>query len=173
MSFSVIFELSISMVTALLGLAYPLFIDKINGIATMYRSRRMSARFRSEPAYKVFNFLLFICILELFIFPFVIHALQSKQWEIILLIIQGITVFILSLSMILLYDLMMTYCNPDSLCKKIRTSMRPQRRFEDLKILMEYAATDTRYRELFATCQEELFRHIMEFQQEELRRNGQ
>lgn len=34
-SFATIFELSISMVTALLGLAYPLFIDKINGIAIM------------------------------------------------------------------------------------------------------------------------------------------
>ena len=34
-SFATIFELSISMVTALLGLAYPLFIDKNNGIAIM------------------------------------------------------------------------------------------------------------------------------------------
>ncbi|MBQ6200860.1 MAG: hypothetical protein IJK50_05455 [Prevotella sp.] len=172
-SFSAILELCISMVTALLGLAYPLFVDKINGIATMYKSKRMSARFRSDPAYIVFNIFLFVSILELFVFPFVIYAIHSKQIEMILLIVQGITVFILSLCMVLLYDLMMTYCNPESLCQKIRASLNPQRRIEDLSILMEFAAKDIVYRDLYATCQEELFRHIMEFQQQELSRNGQ
>lgn len=172
MSFSVLFELSISMVTALLGLAYPLFIDKVRSIATNYKSRRMSERFRGEPAYKIFNVFLFVSIIELFVFPFLIHALQSKQCEMTLLVIQGITVFILSLSMIWLYDILMTYCNPDSLCRWIRASSHPQRRIEDLTILMEFAATDTMYRELFATCQEELFYHIMEFQQQELSRNA-
>ena len=167
-SFATIFELSISMVTALLGLAYPLFIDKINGIAAMYKSRRMSARFRSEPAYMVFNSFIFVAVIELFVFPFIIYALQSKQWEMILLVVQGVTVFILSLSMIQLYDLLMTYCNPESLCNRIRMASHPQRRIEDLMIIMEFAATDSMYNDLYATCQEEMFRHIMEFQQHEL-----
>lgn len=171
-SFAVIFELSISMVTALLGLAYPLFIDKINGIASMYKSRRMSERFRNEFPYRLFNSFLFVSVLELFVFPFLIYAVQSTRLVFILLVLQGMTVFILSLSMIQLYDLLMTYCNPESLCRRIRMALQPQRRIEDLMIIMEFAATDAMYRDLYATCLEELYRHIMEFQQNELNQNG-
>ncbi len=172
LSFSVIFELSISMVTALLGLAYPLFIDKINGIASMYKSRRISQRFRKELPYIMFNFFLTISVLELFLFPILIYAIKSPRVDFILLWIQGITVFILSLSMVHLYDMLMTYCNPESLCNRIRVSINPQQRIEDLMIIMEFAATDAMYRDLYSTCFEELCRHIMEFQQNELVQNG-
>ena len=42
-----LFELCIAMVTALLGLAYPLFIDKINQMSDKYKTRRMFQHFNS------------------------------------------------------------------------------------------------------------------------------
>ena len=39
-----LFELCIAMVTALLGLAYPLFIDKINQMSDKYKTRRISEK---------------------------------------------------------------------------------------------------------------------------------
>lgn len=67
MSLLQIYELAISMVTALLGLAYPLFIDKINSIAKNYKSRQLSERFRGEFVYRAFNQLLVLCIMEMFV----------------------------------------------------------------------------------------------------------
>lgn len=46
-----LFELCIAMVTALLGLAYPLFIDKINQMSDKYKTRRISEKFKNETAY--------------------------------------------------------------------------------------------------------------------------
>lgn len=42
-----LFELCIAMVTALLGLAYPLFIDKINQMSDKYKTRRISEKFKN------------------------------------------------------------------------------------------------------------------------------
>ena len=50
-----LFELSIAMVTALLGLAYPLFIDKVNQMTDKYKTRRISEKFKNETAYWSFN----------------------------------------------------------------------------------------------------------------------
>jgi hypothetical protein len=53
-----LFELCIAMVTALLGLAYLLFIDKINQMSDKYKTRRISEKLKNEIAYCCFNILI-------------------------------------------------------------------------------------------------------------------
>lgn len=161
-----------SMVTALLGMAYPLFIDKINSIARTYKSRRLSDRFRGEFAYNVFNILLIVCITEMFVIPFVVTATQNSVWEIVLLIIQGVSVFILSMSMIVLYDILLTYNNPIRLFQRMRTTADNERRFLDIRELMLYAATDEEQTQLFESCMDELNRHLFDLQQSGLNNNA-
>lgn len=72
-----LFELCIAMVTALLGLAYPLFIDKINQMSDKYKTRRISEKFKNETAYCCFNILIVVCIVELFVFPIIIIAYDT------------------------------------------------------------------------------------------------
>lgn len=165
-----IYELAISMVTALLGLAYPLFIDKINAIAKEYKSRRLSERFKKEPFYIVFNPLLIFCIVEMFIIPFVLTAMQNEVWEILLLTIQGVSVFILSMCMVALYDLLLTYNDAELLFDRVRNSEGDEQKLTDIEELMRYAATDEEKRMLYYRCVEELSRLICEFQKKEKQR---
>lgn len=158
------------MVTALLGLAYPLFIDKINAIAKEYKSRRLSERFKTEPFYIVFNPLLIFCIVEMFIIPFVLTAIQNEVWEILLLTIQGVSVFILSMCMVALYDLLLTYNDAELLFDRARNSEDDEQKLTDIEELMRYAATDEEKRMLYYRCVEELSRLICEFQKKEKQR---
>lgn len=167
-----IYELAISMVTALLGLAYPLFIDKINAIAKDYKSRRLSERFRREFVYAVFNPLLGLCIVEMFVIPFVLSALQSDFWDIVLLTIQGVSVFVLSMCMVVLYHLLLTYNDPVRLFERIRVGQDDRQKLTDVTELMKYVASDEEQTELFNRCMSEFYRLIMEFQQTEIKRNA-
>lgn len=161
------------MVTALLGLAYPLFIDKINAISKDYKSRRLSERFRGEIVYRFFSLWLIVCIVEMFVIPFVLNALQSSFWEIVLLTSQGISVFVLSMCMVILYDLLLTYNDPVRLFERIRASVDDENKFYDIVDLMKYAATDVEQSQLFSRCVSEFDRLMMDFQQTEINRYAQ
>lgn len=155
------------MVTALLGLAYPLFIDKINSIATEYKSRRLSERFKHEPVYIAFNLLLLICIVEMFVIPFVLSAAQNSRLEITFLTIQGISVFVLSMCMVVLYDLLLTYNDSIRLFERIRGMEDKRQELTDIVELMKYAAVDEERQDLYNQCVAEFGRLVMEFQHNE------
>ena len=173
MSLMQIFEVAISMVTALLGLAYPLFIDKINAIAKEYKSRQLSERFRKEFIYIVFNILLVFCIIEVFVFPFVISVLQSTFLGVLLSTIQGLSVFVLSMCMVSLYGLLLTYNDPVRLFEHIRASEDEKQKVTDIVELMKYAATDEEQAQLYSRCVAEFDHLLLEFQQKEMQKNAQ
>lgn len=168
MSLLQIYELAISMVTALLGLAYPLFLDKIDSIAKEYKSRQLSERFKCELVYIVFNVLLIFCIVEMFVIPFVLVALQSDLWNIVLLTIQGITVFALSMCMVSLFHLLLTYNDPERLFERVRVSQNNSQKVTDIVEIMKYAATDEEQTSLYNRCVAEFDNLLMEFQKDEI-----
>lgn len=168
MSLLQIYELAISMVTALLGLAYPLFLDKIDSIAKEYKSRRLSERFKGELVYIAFDILLIICIVEMFVIPYVLVALQSDFWNVVLLTIQGITVFVLAMCMVLLYHLLLTYNDPERLFERIRVNQNNMQKVTDIVEIMKYAATDEEQTSLYNRCVAEFDNLLMEFQKEEI-----
>lgn len=168
MSLLQIYELAISMATALLGLAYPLFLDKIDLIAKEYKSRRLSERFKCELVYIVFDILLIFCIVEMFVIPFLLTALQSDIWNVVLLTIQGITVFVLAMCMVLLYHLLLAYNDPERLFERIRVSQDNVQKVTDIVEIMKYAATDEEQTLLYNRCVAEFDNLIMEFQKAEI-----
>ena len=160
-----IIELTISMVTALLGLSYPLFIDLINKINDKYNSRRLSNKFRNELVYKLFHLLMVICIVELFTFPFIISYTKDTILETYFIFIQSISVFILSMCMVCMYNKTLTYLDPIRLIDYIRTIESPRNQFEDIMEIVENTSEDTSNTELYNICVSELMQHIMNYQQ--------
>lgn len=163
-------ELTISMVTALLGLSYPLFIDLINKINEKYNSRRISEKFKNEIIYKVFNYLMIACIVELFTLPAILLYTGSPKLDIYLITFHSICVFILCMCMICLYKLILIYLDPIKLLNFIRDSDEsPRDKFEDIIEILQSASSDTTNSELYNSCESDLIEHIMHFQQQELK----
>lgn len=163
-----IFEISISFITALLGLSYPLFIDKISGIDKIYKNLKISKIFEDEILYKIFNVLIIVCIVELFIFPFVINAENSQTLGIIFLIIQTVCVFALTMDMTQLYFLIMVYNAPEKLSRRIILLPNSPKRLEELEIMIECTAANPMYRDVYSKCMEEFTNEIMAYQEKQL-----
>lgn len=167
-SYPKIFELCISLLTALLGLAYPLFIDKINNMTEKYNTRYISKRFRCETSYCLFNVLIVVCIIELFAFPVIINAFNTEEVNLSLISIQGICVFILSIVMVRLYHLIMTYIDPFKFFNRIRANDTQEELFKDLQILIQYASKNKFNIDLFNDVMNELTTLLVQFQEKEL-----
>lgn len=167
-----IYQLSLSMVTALLGLAYPLLIDKVNAISDKYESRSLSRMFQGEATYVLFHILICISILEIFVFPYLELWLAGRIQSVFFLTIQTITVFALVASMVVLYYLIMTYYDARKLLLHIKQLRYSRNKLSYLHDLMLYASRSERDEDIFNECIYEIGRVLMEFQQERLRRNG-
>lgn len=166
-----VFEISISIVTAMMGLAYPLFLDKVNGIDTLYKNLKYSKKFEKEFLYRSFNIMLVCCLVELFLFPFIIMLMNSRQCEIAILTLQTICVFVLAMNMQQVYTLLMVYNAPEKLTQRIIASPDTPLRLEELEIMLEFASTDLMYRDIARQCIVEITHTITYFQNEEINRS--
>lgn len=172
-SYPKIFELCISMLTALLGLAYPLFIDKINRMTEKYNTRYISERFRRETSYRLFNVLIVVCIIELFVFPVIINVFETERVNLFLITIQGICVFTLSIVMVRLYHLIMTYADPFRFFNRVRVNDTQEELFRDLQILIQCTSKDKTNVDLYNDVMNELIMQIVQFQETELSKYGE
>jgi len=156
------------MVTALLGLSYPLFVEHINKMTDKYKTRHISDKFRSETAYRCFNVLIVVCVVELFLFPLVILVCHTEYCNQLLVCIQGICVFTLSMVVIRLYHLLMTYSDPFRFFNRIRANETDEHLIEDLQVLIQYASSSDDMDGLYHDAIRELMRLMLDFQQERL-----
>ena len=153
-----LFELGIAMVTALLGLAYPLFIDKVNQMTDKYKTRRISEKFKNETAYCCFNILIVVCI----------TAYNTDYCNQLLITIQGICVFTLSIIMVRLYHLIQTYNDPFRFFNRIRINETGENLIADLQILIQYASNNEAEKDLYNDAMQELMTQILNYQQKQL-----
>ena len=172
-SYPKIFELCISMLTALLGLAYPLFIDKINKMTEKYNTRHISERFKHETSYIIFSVLIVVCIIELFVFPVIINVFETGRVNLSLITVQGICVFTLSIVMVRLYHLIMTYADPFRFFNRVRANDTQEELFRDLQILIQCASKDKTNVDLYNDVMNELIMQIVQFQETELSKYGE
>lgn len=167
------YELCISVVTALLGLAYPVFVDHINGIADKYQNREVSLKFQSEWAYRIFNALMVVCIIELFLFPVLIYAFHTPFANHLLVCIQYLCVFVLAMTMVRLYQLMMIYYDPFLFLNKVRDFKNRQERLKFVKILTELGASEGQtYAKVYNDAMQCLAEEIMNYQEQVLKEHG-
>ena len=99
--------------------------------------------------------------------PFVLSVAQNNRLEFSILTIQGISVFVLSMCMVVLYDLLLTYNDSVRLFERIRGMEDKKQELTDIVELMKYAAADEERQDLFNQCVVEFGRLIMEFQHNE------
>lgn len=173
LDFTNIFEISISIVTAMMGLSYPLFLDKVNGIDSIYKNLKFSKKFEKEFLYKSFNILLILCLVELFLFPFIIIEINNYKYEMLIITVQTICVLALTMNMHQVYILLMIYNAPEKLMKRIKASPDSPQRLDELEIMLEFASTDFMYRDIASECLDEITKAITNFQNEEMNRNRQ
>lgn len=164
-----VYQLSLSMVTALLGLSYPLLIDKVNAISDKYESRSLSKMFQRETAYKLFHALLCFSILEIFLIPYLVLQMGERISSLVFLTIQVVTVFALAASMVVLYYLIMTYYDARKLLLHIKQLRYSSRKLMCLQDLMVYASQNERDEDVFNECISEIWGIILEYQQEKLK----
>lgn len=167
------YELCISVVTALLGLAYPVFVDHINGIADKYQSREVSLKFQSEWSYKIFNRLMVVCIVELFLFPVLIYAFNTAYANHLIVSIQYLCVFVLAMTMVRLYQLMMIYYDPHLFLNMVRDFPDAQERLKFIRIIAEAGASEGRtYAKVYNDAMQSLAEEIMNYQDQVLKVHG-
>ncbi len=163
-----IYEVSVALVTTILGLAYPIFVDKINGIADKYNSIRILEMFKREKTYRYYNFLIIVCIIEMFVFPILMtsyHTPNIIQW---LITIQGICVFTLCIVIIRLCHLLMTYNEPFNLLERTKVNEPLESELECLEVLILYGSRNETNSRLYEEAVEELMRCFFKFQEEKL-----
>ena len=159
-----IYQLSLSMVTALLGLSYPLLIDKVNAISDKYESRWLSEMFQDETVYRLFHTLLCFCIIETFLIPYLVLQMGERVSPLIFLTIQAVTVFALTASMVVLYALIMTYYDARKLLRHIKQLRYSSRKLKCLQDLMVYASQNERDEDVFNECISEIWGIMLEYQ---------
>ena len=168
-SYPKLFELCISMVTALLGLSYPLFINKIDKMTEKYNTRYISEKFTDEFSYRFFSILIIVCVIEMFTFPVIINAYQTEYVNQLLITVQSICVFVLSISMFKLFHILMVYTNPFRFFKRIRLKDKDEELFKDLQILIQYASKNKANIDLFNDAMAELMKQIVTYQETKLK----
>ncbi|MBT9882797.1 hypothetical protein DW701_15020 [Bacteroides eggerthii] len=114
------FSSLISILAALLGVAFPLILQCIQKVDEQYGSTRLSAHFKREPAYHCYFFLLVIGVCSSVLMPFLMFWLKAKATLVILETIHTLLVFSLSINFIYLFTIIQEYYDPEKLFQRIK-----------------------------------------------------
>ena len=101
-------------------------------------------------------------------FPIIIIAYNIDSCNQLLITIQGVCVFTLSIIMVRLYHLIQTYNDPFRFFNRIRINETSENLIADLQILIQYASNNEGERDLYNDAMEEFMTQILNFQQEQL-----
>ena len=114
------FSSLISILAALLGVAFPLILQCIQKVDEQYGSTRLSAHFKREPAYHCYFFLFVIGVCSSVLMPFLMFWLKAKATLVILETIHTLLVFSLSINFIYLFTIIQEYYDPEKLFQRIK-----------------------------------------------------
>ncbi len=138
----------LSILAALYGVGYPLIMQSIERIYTQYDSSLLSARFTRESMYRVFQFLLVVNLLFAVTIPFVLYANCLNK---LFITIQAIFLVWLMGQTFLLFRLILTYSNGDSLFHHINKKRIDAQNVMDILDIAIYA--DSKHnRRLYYEC---------------------
>lgn len=107
----------ISIFTAIISIAYPLYLENINKVDVTYHSTRLTARMRRQSQYKWFKVLIVFSMIETFVIPLItlFYGISCVKFTLSLLIFQALTTFALMVSMLSLINIINLYSDPYSL----------------------------------------------------------
>ena len=99
--------------------------------------------------------------MELFVFPIIIIAYNTDFCNQLLITIQGVCVFTLSIIMVRLYHLIQTYNDPFRFFNRIRINETSENLIADLQILIQFASNNEAESDLYNDAMEELMMQIL------------
>lgn len=106
----------LSVVAAIIGLSCPLIIGRIESIDKHYNSTLLAKRFMTETTFCFFAICMVVNILVATVFPFFI---DNSEYARIWIAVQSILVFLLVVSLLVLFTDMLIYTSPEKLSKHI------------------------------------------------------
>ena len=154
------FSGAISIFTAVFGMAYPLLQECVQRIEDKYICSHIARRFKSEPTYIVFNWLIVICMVEAITFPLLLQLWDFNVWSSAVVGVQLISVFCLMLYTVLLIQLILSYYDANSLFLRIKNH-HVEEELPNLLCLSQYASRKD-LGELYYNVLTEIFSFIHE-----------
>lgn len=133
------FSGTISIFTAVFGMAYPLLQECVQRIEDKYICSHIVRRFKSEQTYILFNWLIVICMVEAVTFPLLLQLWDFNWWTCAVVGVQLISVFCLMLYTVLLIQLILTYYDVNSLFLRIKKH-HAEEEIPNLLCLIQYAS---------------------------------
>ena len=154
------FSGAISIFTAVFGMAYPLLQECVQRIEDKYICSHIARRFKSEPTYIVFNWLIVICMVEAVTFPLLLQLWDFNWWTCAVVGIQLLSVFCLMLYTVLIIQLILIYYDVNTLFLRIKNH-HEEEELPNLLCLSQYASRND-LAELYYDDLTEIFRFIHE-----------
>ena len=125
----------LSIIAALIGLACPLIIDKIEGIDRRYHSTLLARRFMQESSFAWFAILMAFNIIAAIVVPFVMD--HSSFGRTCILVQSGLMVALIASLFVLFYD-MLLYVDPQKLQVRILEDFHKAKKEKNKKDTIKY-----------------------------------
>lgn len=109
----------LSLLSAILGIGYPLFLESVRKIDDQYESSRLSAKFQREKVFLGYRVSLLLSIVVSFAAPFLMLLLQIDVLSILIVTVQAIVLLWLVFEMLLMFQVIQEYYNPSKLFERI------------------------------------------------------
>lgn len=122
---NVTFSFLASIVVAVLGTGYPLFLGSIREIDAQYKSTRLAKRFKNECIFRVYYWVLVSSIAASIIAPFMMMIFNNVKLNIIIIIVQCIVVLLLVGQMLWLFRLIHKYYDIEQICRHLDINGEP------------------------------------------------
>lgn len=155
----------VSLLAAILGIGYPLFLESIRKIDEQYDSTHLSARFQRERVFLCYRMALLSSIVTSFCAPFLMLLLRADEVSIIVVAVQSASLLWLVFQMLFMFQVIQDYYDPMRLIDRIHLPEPPiefgSNGLEELLCLIDLARYSSRRKnfEAYSRCKR-LILHI-------------
>jgi hypothetical protein len=134
-----ILDFSISIFTAILGIAYPLLLENMNTIDEKYHSAKITERLVRNTVIRRFDWVVVVCIIETVCFPLIILSLNGRyaSCSLVIIMIHILTTFALMIGMIAIVRLIRLYNNAQELSQLLSDADNQQDKLENIDLLFD------------------------------------
>ncbi len=133
------FESLVTIIAAILGIGYPLFLENIRKIGEQYHSSLILENFQRERCWKCYQWILPITIVYSLVLPFVMFLCANGCLNFYLLLVYTILMATVVFVLLWLFNVIQRYYNPafliECLYKKYKASLLMKQDMELRKIL--------------------------------------
>lgn len=134
-----VLDFSISIFTAILGIAYPLLLENMNKIDERYHSAKITGSLVHNPIIRRFDWVVVICIIETVCFPLIILGLNGRydSCSLIIITVHILTTLTLMIGILVIVRLIRLYNNAPELSQILNNTDNQKNKLENLDLLFD------------------------------------